>query len=71
MTKNVPDKFECIIACVNEPCCRSVNYRTTFQNASNCEMLHMVLDKYEKVLESNSSCDYAYLIDPKKVWDSG
>ena len=67
-TKDVPGKIECVMECVTEPCCRSVNYRKTLKNSSNCEMLHNVLCvKSEKELESNSSYDYVYLTNPKKV----
>ena len=54
--------------CVTEPCCRSVNYRNTLQNSSNCEMLHNgFCAKSVKILESNCSYDYVYLVNPKKV----
>ncbi|CAB4011448.1 Hypothetical predicted protein, partial [Paramuricea clavata] len=59
--------MECIVECVNEPCCRSTNYKKDFQNKPNCEMLHdVVYNTSEKVLERNSSYDYVYLLDPQK-----
>ena len=69
MTKGVSQWINCIIECVKEPCCRSINYKKTFQNEPNCEMLHdVVYNTTEKVLERNFSYDYVYLLDPQKVW---
>ena len=68
MTKGVSERIECIMECVMEPCCRSINYKKTFQNEPNCEMLHDVIyNTSEKVLERNSSYDYVYVLDPQKV----
>ncbi|CAB3985424.1 Hypothetical predicted protein [Paramuricea clavata] len=68
-TKGVSQLMECIVEFVNEPCCRSINYKKDFQNTeANCEMLHdVVYNTSEKVLERNSSYDYVYLLDPQKV----
>ena len=68
MTKSVPEKMDCIIECVNEPCCRSINYRKTLRNEKNCEMLHnIVYNTSEALLERNSSYDHVYLTNPHKV----
>ncbi len=68
MTKFVSQWMECMIECVNEPCCRSINYKKTYKNEANCEMLHdVVYDTSEKDLERNFSYDYIYLIEPQKV----
>ena len=62
-------KIDCVIKCVQEPCCRSTNYKKTPQNETNCEMLHdVVYDTSEEVLEKNCSCDYVFLTNPQKVW---
>ena len=69
MTKDVFERIECIMECVKEPCCRSINYKKTFQNEPKCEMLHEVIyNTSEKALKRNSSYDYVYLLDPQKVW---
>ena len=68
MTKFVSQWMECMIECVNEPCCRSINYKKTYKNEANCEMLHdVVYNTSEKDLERNFSYDYIYLIEPQKV----
>ena len=47
---------------------RSINYKKTFKNEANCEMLHdVVYNTSEKDLERNFSCDYIYLNEPQKV----
>ena len=68
MRKTVSEWTECIIECVKEPCCRSINYRKTLCNETNCEMLHnVVYNTSEKLLEKNSSYDHVYLTNPHKV----
>ena len=68
MKKNVPKWMDCIIECVKEPCCRSINYRNTLHNETNCEMLHnVVYNTSEELLERNSSYDHVYLTNPHKV----
>ena len=61
MTKFVTQWLECVIKCVNEPCCRSMNYKKTLMqefNEANCEMLQDVVDNTsEKDLERNLSYD--------------
>ena len=66
----VLERIDCVIKCVQEPCCRSINYKKTSQNETNCEMLHdVVYNTSEKVLEKNRSHDYIYLTNPRKVWN--
>ena len=68
MVISVFEKMNCVVKCVQEPCCRSINYKKTSQNETNCEMFHqMVYDTSEKVLERNCSYDYVYLTNPQKV----
>ena len=70
MMKNVSSKVECVIECVNEPCCRSINYKKNSHNEANCEMLSDVVyntSDPEKVLVKNCSYDYVYLTNPQKV----
>lgn len=75
-TENVLEKVDCVIECVAEPCCRSINYKKTSnpKSKSNCEMLHHVMNEKPKKLVDNSSYDHVYLINPQKVsnlgWDS-
>ena len=70
MTKVVHDWLGCVLECVTQPCCRSINYKKTLnlQNESNCEMLHnMVYNTSRKFLERNCSYDHVYLNNPQKV----
>ena len=70
MTKIVSQKIDCVIECAIEPCCRSINYKTTStcQNEKNCEMFHnLVYNSSENALESNSSYDHVYLVNAQKV----
>ena len=70
MTKVVSDWLACVVECVKEPCCRSINYKKTSisQNESNCEMLHnMVYNVSQKHLEANCSYNHVYLNNPQKV----
>jgi hypothetical protein len=61
--------INCIMECATELCCRSINFKKTFKNESNCEMLHdVVYNTSEKFLQANSSYDYAYLANPAKVF---
>ena len=70
--KNVSTKIECILLCVDEQCCRSINYKERFppqRHHSLCEMLHdIVYDSSE--LEENCSYDYVYLTNPQKVYNT-
>ena len=68
MAVPVFEKIDCVVKCVQEPCCRSINYKKTSENEANCEMLHdVVYDTSEKVLKKNSSYDYVYLTNQQKV----
>ncbi|XP_028398842.1 sushi, von Willebrand factor type A, EGF and pentraxin domain-containing protein 1-like [Dendronephthya gigantea] len=68
---NAPNKIQCILSCVKEQCCRSVNYGERLQHdqACRCEMLHDVIGNTTAELESNSSYDYVYLTAPLKGYD--
>ena len=69
-TKAVSDWLACVLECVTEPCCRSINYKKSSisQNESNCEMLHnMVYNTSQKLLEPNCSYDHVFLNNPQKV----
>ena len=50
--KIVTEMIDCIIECATEPCCRSINYKTdtSFDNETNCEMLHNLVDRNKKLL---------------------
>ena len=69
MTKLVSQRIDCIVECAFEPCCRSINYKKTSKNETNCEMLHDRLDtNYTTTkLLNESSYDYVYLTNPTKV----
>ncbi|CAB4039465.1 Hypothetical predicted protein [Paramuricea clavata] len=71
MAKGVSQWIDCVIECVQQPCCRSINYKKVFQNEPNCEILHdVVYNTSEKVLERNSFYDYVYLVDPQKEYNA-
>ncbi|XP_028398692.1 sushi, von Willebrand factor type A, EGF and pentraxin domain-containing protein 1-like [Dendronephthya gigantea] len=71
---NAPSKIQCILSCVKEQCCRSVNYwkRLQREQECRCEMLHDVIGNKtaETELEKNSSYDYVYLTAPLKGYNS-
>ena len=70
MTKVVPHWLKCVLECVKEPCCRSINYKKTVNLPieSNCEMLHnLVYNTSQKFLETNCSYNHVYLNSPRKV----
>ena len=69
MKKLVSQRIDCIVECAIEPCCRSINYKKTSKNETNCEMLHDQLDTNDtsKKLLNESSYDYVYLTNPQKV----
>ena len=70
MTKVVSDWPDCVMECVREPCCRSINYKRTanLKNESNCEMLHnLVYNTSQKFLVANYTYNHVYLGNPRKV----
>ena len=68
MIKSLSQWMDCVVECVKQPCCRSINYKQTSHGESNCEMLHnLVYNTSEKLLERNPFYDHVYLINPRKV----
>ncbi|CAB3983413.1 Hypothetical predicted protein, partial [Paramuricea clavata] len=69
---DVSSMMECVVSCVQEPCCRSINYRKRLPQdlASLCEMLHDVVYNTSAELEKNSSYDYIYFNAPRKEYNS-
>ena len=68
MIKSLSQWMDCVVECAKQPCCRSINYKQTSQNESNCEMLHnLVHNTSEKLLERNPFYGHVYLINPHKV----
>ena len=66
-TKSASYVVDCISECVNEPCCRSVNFKKSCA-LHNCEMLHnLAYNTSEELLEKNASFDYIYITNPRKV----
>ncbi|XP_028416458.1 uncharacterized protein LOC114540535 [Dendronephthya gigantea] len=62
--------IDCLVKCVTEPCCRSINYKKhSKDNETNCEMLHSVVDEItsQEVLEKNASYDHIYLINTTTI----
>ncbi|XP_046863411.1 uncharacterized protein LOC124457171 [Xenia sp. Carnegie-2017] len=69
---NVKNEIECIVSCVNEPCCRSINHRRKLSQGrwSLCEMLHSVLNKSnENDLKHNRFYDYIFFNSPVKEYN--
>ena len=64
------DRADCVIECVRDPCCRSVNYKTiiTAGNEENCEMLHnLVYNASDDLLKKNGTYNYIFFNSPMKV----
>ena len=55
--------------CVNDPCCRSVNYKDESECAeeSECELLHNTVYNTSKELKKNLSYVHISLDKPVKV----
>ena len=70
MTTAATHWINCAQECVEEPCCRSINFKkiVTTKSERNCEMLHnVVYNTSETLLENNASYDYIYFNNPRKV----
>ncbi len=71
MTTVATHWINCAKECVEEPCCRSINFKKIIstQNERNCEMLHNVVynSSNKKFLLENTSYDYIYFNHPRKV----
>ena len=66
----VHNEIECIVKCVKEPCCLSINHRRRLSQGrwSLCEMLHSVLnDSNRQNLKQNRFYDYVFFNTPIKV----
>ncbi len=61
--------MECILHCLNEPCCRSVNYRkiTCDNSEGNCELLHVHVTENPQYLVEDGGSDYYILLQPDRV----
>ena len=70
MTTVATHGMNCAAQCVEEPCCRSINFKkiVSTPNERNCEMLHnVVYNTSKKFLLKNTSYDYIYFNNPRKV----
>ncbi|XP_028408476.1 uncharacterized protein LOC114531033 [Dendronephthya gigantea] len=65
---NVSSQIQCLLSCVQEPCCRSVNYREILEQDETglCEMLHDVIYNTSAELQKNFSYDHVYLTPQKE-----
>ena len=61
--------IECVLQCLDDGCCRSVNYRKKCLNPSdeNCELLHILASEMKEEFESNKDYDHYILLEPKRV----
>ncbi|XP_028408473.1 uncharacterized protein LOC114531032 isoform X2 [Dendronephthya gigantea] len=68
---NVSSQIQCVLSCVQEPCCRSVNYREILEQDETglCEMLHDVIYNTSAELQKNCSYDHVYLLTPQKEYN--
>ena len=71
-TRKVSSKLECVVSCVHDPCCRSVNYKDKPECAeeSECELLHNTVYNTSRELKRNFSYDHISLDKPVKVYCS-
>ena len=55
--------------CVNDPCCRSVNYKdqSEYAKESECELLHNTVYNTSRELKRNILYDHISLDKPVKV----
>ncbi|XP_046856002.1 lactadherin-like isoform X2 [Xenia sp. Carnegie-2017] len=71
---DVPSEIECILSCVNTPCCRSVNYRIGFSDKKaenySCELLDGIHDENSySNLQRNGNYIYIFSVSPKKCFN--
>ena len=68
-------EVDCVLRCLNDTCCRSVNYLKTFDfdkdeddNKDNCELLHdaVVSGKKDSLLR-NDDYDYFIMENPERA----
>ena len=60
---------ECILHCVNESCCRSVNYRKRNCDDAygNCELIHSQGTETPQNLVNDQKFDHYILLQPRRV----
>lgn len=62
---------KCVLQCLNEPCCRSVNYHKTptcDYSKENCELLHVISTENPQYLVEDKEFDYYILLpQPNRV----
>ena len=70
----VGHEIECIVMCVNDTCCRSLNFLKTLrldenENKDNCELLHdaVVTGKKQNLLSIDVNYDYFIMNKPERV----
>ena len=72
-TLHAPHDVACVEKCVDDTCCRSVNFLKTLgvngrTNGDNCELFHDAVVIAENVsLSRNDNYDYFTLIRPLRV----
>ena len=67
--RNVSSRIACVNECLEDPCCRSINYEhSNSTNRSNkCEFLHDLLENTSFSLEANISFDHVFFVNLLKV----
>lgn len=60
----------CVVRCVIDPCCRSVNFKRNSSNEGygDCELLHDVKNSTSSEMhEKNEMYEHIPLLEPRKV----
>ena len=68
-------EVDCVLRCLNDTCCRSVNYLKTLDfgtdeddNKDNCELFHdAVVSGRNDILLQNDDYDYFIMENPERV----
>ena len=61
---------QCVLHCLKDACCRSVNYNTrclSSQNKTNCELLHGVASEEPGLLRLQENFNHLVLLQPNRV----
>ena len=66
--------IDCVVRCVDDTCCRSVNFLRTLdldeeENKENCEMLHDAVVSWNNynLIQADDNYDYFILHKPARV----
>ena len=63
---NAVSAVDCISHCLNNNCCRAVNYKKKGPN-ENCELLHIMASDDREFVKKDDNYDYFVLLEPNRV----